>query len=71
MIERDINQAERIAVLELEVDLLKEQLKTMNGKLDELLVLRHKGLGAFWLASTLFGTGIVGAVFAFYNYVRG
>lgn len=68
--ERDVIQAERIAVLELEVDLLKEKLRTMDSKLDELLVLRHKGMGAFWLASALFGTGIIGAVVAMYNYVR-
>jgi hypothetical protein len=59
--------AERVVRLETEVSqltkLLEEhqtQTKEMNEKLDTLLTLRHKGVGAFWLASGLMGTGIFG-----------
>lgn len=59
--------AERVVRLEVEVTQLTKMLeehqtttKEMNDKLDSLLTLRHKGVGAFWLASALMGTGIVG-----------
>lgn len=70
MTEREIEQAQRVAVLELEVKLLRENLQVITNKLDELLILRQRGLGAFWLASTLLGTGIVGTVVAIINYWR-
>lgn len=54
-------QAERIAMMEVEVRELKEQVKAMDQKLDDLLALRYKGAGAFWLMSALLGTSIVGA----------
>lgn len=54
-----MTQAERIAALEVRVsDVLKNQ-QEINDKLDDLLAMRNKGIGAFWLASTLLGTGIV------------
>ena len=50
-------QAERIARLETEVSILREELKDANRKLDDLLALKAKGAGAFWLMSILFGAG--------------
>jgi hypothetical protein len=63
-------QAERMARMEAELELMKESLdehkketkenfQELNGKMDQLLALRHKGVGAFWLASSLFGTGLL------------
>ena len=59
---------ERLATLEAEMRQVfnfqaehKIQTKEINRKLDELLSLRNKGVGAFWLASALTGTGILGA----------
>ena len=59
--------AERVVRLETEVNQLTKMLeehqnmtKEMNEKLDSLLTLRHKGVGAFCLASALMGTCIVG-----------
>ena len=67
---QNITQAERITALEVRVtDLLKTQQET-NDKLDELLAMRNKGIGAFWLASTLLGTGIVGFVVQFIDWWR-
>lgn len=66
----NITQAERITALEVRVtDLLKTQQET-NDKLDELLTMRNKGIGAFWLASTLLGTGIVGFIVQFIDWWR-
>ena len=66
----NITQAERITALEVRVsDLLKIQQET-NDKLDELLAMRNKGIGAFWLASTLLGTGIVGFIVQFIDWWR-
>lgn len=64
----NITQAERITALEVRVsDLLKCQ-QEINDKLDKLLALRNKGIGAFWLASTLLGTGIVGFIVKFIDW---
>lgn len=60
--ERIVETAERIAVLELEVKNLKDAVDSTNSKLDELLELKSKGLGAFWLLSILCGSGILGAI---------
>jgi hypothetical protein len=59
-----MTQGERITALETEVRYLKDELRTMNGKLDDLLSLKAKGQGAFWLATTIFGTSF--AVFISY-----
>lgn len=55
-------QGERIMALEVRVAEMQVQQKEINDKLDTLLAMRNKGLGAFWLASTLLGTGIVGFI---------
>lgn len=62
---------ERITALETEVVLLKVTLAEMDRKLDDLLVLRYKGAGAFWLAATLVGTGIVGAISQLFAWFKG
>ena len=73
--------AERMARMEAELEAVrdsfdehkketKEQFAEINGKLDNLLTLRDKGVGAFWLASTILGTGIAGAIFAFFGWSK-
>lgn len=69
--------AERVVRLETEVNQLTKMLqehqtttKEMNEKLDSLLTLRHKGVGAFWLASAVLGTGIIGFLQWFVELVR-
>lgn len=61
----------KIAVLEHRVQELTDASKAIDGKLDELLQLRSRGMGAFWLASSILGTGIVGAVFALIQMMKG
>lgn len=58
---------ERIAVLEVKMAKLGE----IEDKLDELLALRNKGMGAFWLASGLVGTGIIGFLGEILGWFRG
>ena len=80
MNEIDLNA--RVAVLEYKVNQLTDALTTHSAeskarddaittKLDGLLELKSKGMGAFWLASTIVGTGIVGLIVAFANYLKG
>lgn len=71
-------QAERLVALELQVKSItltqqkyEDHWKEVNGKLDELLSLRNKGIGAFWLASILTGTGIIGVLVSMFDWFRG
>ena len=77
-----VTQAERIGRVEVEVIALKESFNShkgettkafadINTKLDDLLALRNKGAGVFWVGSSLLGVGIMGALAQFVNYVFG
>jgi hypothetical protein len=63
-------ELERIAALEVHVSTINKALEEHTEKsekhyidtarkLDDLIGLKHRGLGAFWAASALLGTGIV------------
>lgn len=69
--------AERLTKLEVEMkqvmanqDKFEIVCTDISSKLDSLLTLRHKGVGAFWLASLLMGTGILGFLHALMDYFR-
>jgi hypothetical protein len=66
---------ERMARVETELKELKaafnEHKIEVNSKLDELLALKYKGAGAFWLASALIGTGIVGFITQIFHFFGG
>jgi hypothetical protein len=66
-----MTQAERITALEVQVGQLSRDVNVMNSKLDELLALRNKGAGAFWLASLLFGTTLLGVAGVIVNWMKG
>lgn len=66
MAEREIETAERIAVLEFQVRLMQITVEETNKKLDQLLELKTKGMGAVWLVSLLFGSGLLG-LFAWFK----
>ena len=51
------SQVERIAAMEVRLKTLEEKVDRMDGKLDDLLALKYKGAGAFWLMTILFGAG--------------
>lgn len=62
---------ERLASLEAQVSELRDEQQKMIGKLDELLSIKDKGVGAFWFVSAIFGSGIVASVVAIINMFRG
>lgn len=64
------NDGERIAVLEVRMAKVEDQQQQILNKLDELLLFRAKGVGAFWLASALLGTGIVGTVVTLIEWIK-
>ncbi len=62
---------ERLALLEYKDELKGKTLEAMDHKLDELLALRQKGMGAFWVASSILGTGIIGAIALVVQWLKG
>lgn len=68
---RSMTQAERITALETKVEQLTKDVQDMNQKLDDLLALRNKGVGAFWLASSLFGASLVGVLGLLISWFKG
>lgn len=75
MNDREIEWAQRIAVLELKVENLSAEFKkhteSTNEKLDSLLELRDKGMGAFWLVSAIFGSGVLAAAAWLFGLFKG
>lgn len=72
-----LTTAERVTRLETEMlaviktqEKLQESYDNINGKLDEILALRNKGVGAFWVASSLVGTGIVGLFWQLIEWLK-
>jgi len=66
----DVDTGVRIALLEHKVNNLEMKLNAIDSKMDELLTLRSKGMGAFWVASLLFGTGIFGIVTTMLSWMK-
>lgn len=62
---------ERLAVVEVEVSSLKKDIEKMTEKLDELLALKAKGAGAFWLATSLFGVGFSVVITYITDWLKG
>ena len=66
-----IKDGERIAVVEHQVSKLVHDVKSMDEKLDQLLELKAKGMGAFWFASLIVGTGVAGMFSTFLAWFKG
>jgi len=64
------NDHVRLALLEHKVSNIEMKIEALNTKMDELLALRSKGMGAFWVASLLFGTGIFGFVMTMLSWMK-
>lgn len=71
MVNELLTDKERIAVLETEVGSLKEDLKDIKDKLDELLQLKSQGMGAIGLVSLIVGSGFIGLVIMVVNAFKG
>lgn len=63
-----ISLAERVAILEYKQTQDTKKLDEANKKLDDLLSLKQKGAGAFWLATTLFGIGFTAFLQLFFGW---
>lgn len=66
-----MSQSDRITALEVTVTHLLTEQQEMNGKLDQLLGLSNKGIGAFWLVSALAGTGLIGLSLNVLDWLKG
>ena len=64
---------ERISVLETHQKITEGKLDDISTKLDELLVLKEKGMGAMGLVSILFlsATGIAGVIASVVGFFTG
>lgn len=65
-----VTKAENIARDKAIAD-LAEAVKSIDGKLTELLELKHKGAGALWLIGLLGMSAIVAALTAVWHWFRG
>ena len=61
---------ERIAQLEVKFEALLSIQTATNEKLDELLTLKNKGMGAFWLMSLIAGSGIIAWAMTMVKWIR-
>lgn len=66
MTEAEIENIKATAVLQAEMKVMKDDLAEIKAAVKELTELRTKGMGAFWLATSLFGV----AVYLFINWFR-
>ncbi len=60
----------RLAVLEHRVNNIDMKLSAIDNKLESLLQLKSKGMGAFWLASLIFGTSVVSLVAVMVSWIK-
>ncbi len=63
-------EAERVRTIEVSQADLKTTVEGMDSKLDDLLALKNKGLGAFWLAAIIISAVFTAAVTFVSNYFR-
>ena len=77
MVSESVDEELKVMKLELEVEGIKLALadmkvvhQGMDQKLDSLLALKHKGAGAFWAASVIFGTSIIGLLSWFFDLFK-
>ena len=61
----------RLAVLEEQLKALIESQNKRDEKLDELLALKQKGLGAIWLATLIIGTGLASFITTIAHWIDG
>lgn len=62
---------ERLATLEAKQKGYDENQKQVIEKLDELLGLRNRGIGAFWVVSAITGTGMIGIAYSVLEWLKG
>lgn len=55
-------EAERVRTIEVKQDETNSTVSSMDAKLDELLALKNKGMGAFWVVSIIMGAAFTTVV---------
>lgn len=55
-------EAERVRTIEVKQDETNATVASMDAKLDELLALKNKGMGAFWVVSIIMGAAFTTVV---------
>lgn len=65
-----MTEGERIAVLETKHDAMEDKLDSVIAKLDTLLELKSKGMGALGLVGLILSSGIVGIVLMVVNMFK-
>ena len=66
-----MNQGERITAVETRLQALEKKVDKIDEKLDELLALRNKGAGVFWLSSVLFGSTLAATITYVLSWFKG
>lgn len=61
----------RVQNLESKVDELRLDVKSIDSKLDDILAIKNKGIGAFILMSGIFGTGVLSFLYTIWHYFTG
>lgn len=69
--ERLVRVEETVKHIQEDVKELREKLPMIESKLDELITIKQKGAGVFWLLSTIMGeVGIVGLIMFVFEHLR-
>lgn len=67
---KTIDLAERVAVLETKLETLSSDLGEIKTKLDSLLELKTKGMGAIGLVGIIISSGFIGLVMMAVNFFK-
>jgi hypothetical protein len=60
----------RVYHIERSIETINKSIGGMDGKLDQLIDLRSKGMGVFWVLSLLFGSGMVASIVSAIHWIR-
>lgn len=66
-----MTEPERIAVLETKFEDMQKDLTKISDKLDELLELKTKGMGALGLVGLIMGSGVIGVIMMIVGLFKG
>lgn len=70
-VERIVRLEETVKTMTKSIDTQEASQTEIKEKLDELLELKSKGMGAVWLISAILGTGVLAFVGVFFRWVKG
>ena len=60
----------RISALESLIKSYKEDMENIEAKLDQLLTLKNKGAGAFWLVTIIASSGVLGILGTIFDWFK-